>query len=93
MNIKIVSFYPNYYSLEKFICRHVHRISSSDENLNPIPIHDGIGNGNGNGNGNGTGMGLGLKIFRILITNIVSSREIRRGFFKSFMSEDEMAKN
>jgi len=25
----------------------------SDENLNPIPIHDGIGNG--------TGMGLGLK--------------------------------
>jgi hypothetical protein len=28
-------------------------LRSSDENLNPIPIHDGIGNG--------TGMGLGLK--------------------------------
>jgi stearoyl-CoA desaturase (delta-9 desaturase) len=28
-------------------------LQNSDENLNPIPIHDGIGNG--------TGMGLGLK--------------------------------
>ncbi len=28
-------------------------MKTSDENLNPIPIHDGIGNG--------TGMGLGLK--------------------------------
>ncbi len=31
---------------------------TSDENLNPIPIHDGIENGTGMG-WDGTGMGLG----------------------------------
>jgi hypothetical protein len=50
-------------------------MQTSDENLNPIPIHDGIGNGTGMGLGlifrnfDGTGMGLGLKILQILIAN------------------------